>query len=37
MAEAESSREDGIDVVAIVTPNHLHHAASRAFVDRASM
>ena len=33
MAAAEAGRADGIDVVAIVTPNHLHHAASRAFLD----
>src|SRR3984893_11499992 len=26
MAEAETSRPDRIDVVAIVTPNHRHHA-----------
>src|SRR5205085_7897852 len=25
MAKAEAARPDGIDVVAIVTPNHLHH------------
>ena len=34
MAEAEAAREDGIDVVSIVTPNHLHHANCRAFLDR---
>lgn len=33
MAEREAARPDGIDVVAIVTPNHLHHAAARAFID----
>ena len=27
MANAESGRADGIDVVAIVTPNHLYHRA----------
>jgi predicted dehydrogenase len=32
MARKESARPDGIDVVAIVTPNHLHHAAAKAFV-----
>jgi predicted dehydrogenase len=32
MAEREATREDGIDVVAIVTPNHLHHAVARAFI-----
>src|SRR3954454_24258413 len=31
MARAEAAREDGIDAVAIVTPNHLHHPAARAF------
>ena len=25
MAATEASRPDGIDVVAIVTPNHMHH------------
>jgi len=33
MAKKEASRPDGIDVVAIVTPNHLHHAPARAFLD----
>jgi predicted dehydrogenase len=32
MAKAESERPDGIDVVAIVTPNNVHHAAARAFL-----
>lgn len=32
MAEAESKREDGIDVVAIVTPNSTHHAIAKAFL-----
>ena len=32
MARAESGRPDGIDVVAIVTPNHLHHAPVKAFL-----
>lgn len=32
MAEAESKRPDGIEAVAIVTPNHLHGAATRAFL-----
>jgi predicted dehydrogenase len=31
MAGKESTRPDGIDVVAIVTPNHLHYAAAKAF------
>jgi predicted dehydrogenase len=31
MAEREAGRPDGIDVVAIVTPNHLHHAPAKAF------
>jgi predicted dehydrogenase len=33
MARAESQREDGIDVVSIVTPNHLHAAIAHAFLD----
>lgn len=33
MARQEAERADGIDVVAIVTPNHLHYAAARAFID----
>ena len=32
MAKKEASRPDGIDVVAIVTPNHLHHGPARAFL-----
>ncbi len=34
MAEAEAARDDGIDVVAIVTPNHLHYGPARAFLDK---
>ena len=33
MAEAEAGRDDGIDVVAIVTPNHVHHAAAKTFLE----
>ena len=33
MARAEAAREDGIDVVAIVTPNHLHGRIAAAFLD----
>ena len=33
MADKEAAREDGIDVVAIVTPNHVHHAACVPFID----
>lgn len=33
MVEKESAREDGIDVVSIVTPNHLHFAVSKAFLE----
>lgn len=33
MAAAESEREDGIDVVSIVTPNNLHHAPAKAFLE----
>ncbi len=34
MAAAEAGRAEGVDVPSIVTPNHVHHAASRAFLDR---
>jgi predicted dehydrogenase len=33
MARKEAAREDGIDVVAIVTPNHLHGRIASAFLD----
>ena len=33
MAKVEAARGDKIDAVAIVTPNHLHHAPARAFLD----
>lgn len=33
MAVAEAKRPDGIEVVAVVTPNHLHHAVACAFID----
>jgi predicted dehydrogenase len=33
MAEAEKRRADPIDAVAIVTPNHLHAAAAKAFLE----
>ncbi len=32
MAQAEAAREDGIDIVAIVTPNHLHARIARCFL-----
>lgn len=32
MAEREAQREDGIEAVAIVTPNHLHFPAAQAFL-----
>ncbi len=32
MAQAESARADGIDMVAIVTPNHLHARVASAFL-----
>jgi predicted dehydrogenase len=32
MAQAEAARPDGIEVVAIVTPNHLHAPAATAFL-----
>ena len=34
MAAAEAARPDGIDAVAITTPNHTHHAVARAFMER---
>lgn len=33
MADSESSRDDGIDVVAIVTPNYLHAPVAKAFLN----
>ena len=33
MARAEARRPDGIEAVAIVTPNHVHYAAARAFLE----
>ncbi|HET8726837.1 MAG TPA: Gfo/Idh/MocA family oxidoreductase, partial [Alphaproteobacteria bacterium] len=33
MAKTEAARPDGIDAVAIVTPNHVHHAAAKAFLE----
>lgn len=33
MARAEAARADGIDAVAIVTPNASHHAIARVFLD----
>ncbi len=32
MAEREAKRPDRIDVVAIVTPNHMHHGPAKAFL-----
>jgi predicted dehydrogenase len=32
MVSSEAAREDGIDVVAIVTPNDTHHAIAKAFL-----
>ena len=34
MAEAEASREDGIEVVSIVTPNHMHASPSIEFLKK---
>lgn len=34
MAETEAAREDGIEAVSIVTPNHVHAAAAKAFLAR---
>jgi predicted dehydrogenase len=33
MAAKEAAREDGIQAVSIVTPNHLHFAAAKAFLE----
>ena len=33
MVKAEAARPDRIDAVAIVTPNNMHHAPARAFLD----
>ena len=33
MAQAEAAREDGIEAVSIVTPNHLHAPIAKAFMD----
>lgn len=33
MAKAEAARPDGVEAVAVVTPNHLHYAAARAFLE----
>ena len=33
MAKAESKRPDGIEVVSIVTPNNLHYAPAKAFLE----
>ena len=33
MARAEAARPDGIEVVSIATPNHLHHPVACAFID----
>ncbi|WP_305969034.1 MULTISPECIES: Gfo/Idh/MocA family protein [unclassified Mameliella] len=34
MAEREAARADGIEAVSIVTPNHVHFPAAKAFLDR---
>jgi predicted dehydrogenase len=33
MARREATRPDGIEAVAIVTPNHLHHPVAKAFLE----
>jgi predicted dehydrogenase len=33
MAKAEAGRADGIEAVAIVTPNHVHYPAAKAFLE----
>ena len=37
MSEKESNRDDGIDVAAIVTPNHLHYPIAEAFLKKEYM
>lgn len=34
MAEKEAARADGIEAVSIVTPNHVHYPAAKAFLER---
>ncbi len=34
MAEKEAKRPDGIEAVSIVTPNHMHYPAAKAFLER---
>src|SRR4249920_1573864 len=34
MAQAEAARADGIEAVAIVTPNHLHAPVGEAFLEK---
>lgn len=34
MAEAEAARDDGVEAVSIVTPNHMHYPAAQAFLAR---
>lgn len=34
MAQAEADRPDGVEVVSIVTPNHMHFPPAKAFLDR---
>ncbi len=33
MAKIEAARDDGIEAVSIVTPNHMHYPAAKAFLD----
>ena len=33
MANSEAARDDGIDVVAVVTPNHTHYAIAKTFLE----
>ncbi|MFK8080566.1 MAG: Gfo/Idh/MocA family protein [Granulosicoccus sp.] len=33
MAAAEAARDDGIEAVSIVTPNHLHYSVAKAFLE----
>lgn len=34
MADSEAARDDGIEVVAVVTPNHMHYPVAKVFLER---
>ena len=35
MATHEAERDDGVDMVMVTTPNHLHYPAAKAFIEKA--